>query len=170
MRDSLLGGTRWLVRGLEGLNWLAGAGFAIVFLLSFWADGPLMVQLAGKYGARAGVIVVGLRVLLATGLLAVGVAVFFLRALREILDSVEAGDPFVAENGARLRRMGFALLAYQLGDLALGAIDHWLARLGAEVAPWTPAFGGWLAVLLLFVLARIFSVGAAMRDDLEGTI
>ena len=29
---------------------------------------------------------------------------------------------------------------------------------------------GWLAVLLTFVLARVFEAGARMRDDLEGTV
>jgi hypothetical protein len=29
---------------------------------------------------------------------------------------------------------------------------------------------GWLAVLLLFVLARVFDYGTRMRDDLEGTV
>jgi hypothetical protein len=29
---------------------------------------------------------------------------------------------------------------------------------------------GWLAVLLTFVLSRVFAQGALMRDDLEGTV
>jgi hypothetical protein len=29
---------------------------------------------------------------------------------------------------------------------------------------------GWLAVLLVFVLARVFAVGAGMREELEGTV
>jgi hypothetical protein len=29
---------------------------------------------------------------------------------------------------------------------------------------------GWLAVLLTFVLARVFAEGARMRDELEGTV
>ena len=29
---------------------------------------------------------------------------------------------------------------------------------------------GWLAVLLSFVLARVFAEGAQMRDELEGTV
>ena len=30
--------------------------------------------------------------------------------------------------------------------------------------------GGWLAVILTFVLARVFAEGALMREDLEGTV
>ena len=29
---------------------------------------------------------------------------------------------------------------------------------------------GWLAVLLTFLLARVFAEGALMREDLEGTV
>jgi hypothetical protein len=32
------------------------------------------------------------------------------------------------------------------------------------------SIGGWIAVLMVFVLARVFAAGSAMRDDLEGTI
>jgi hypothetical protein len=48
-----------------------------------------------------------------------------------------------------------------------------------RVAPYVPdgrsvpqanLLSGLLLVLVLFILARVFRVGAAMRDDLEGTI
>jgi len=32
------------------------------------------------------------------------------------------------------------------------------------------SINGWLAVLLTFVLARVFAEGALMREDLEGTV
>lgn len=35
---------------------------------------------------------------------------------------------------------------------------------------WTFSFTPWIAVLLLFVLARVFAHGAQMREDLEGTV
>jgi hypothetical protein len=170
MRDSILGGTRLLVRILVFLNIAAGIGFALGILATFWVNGPLLLQLANKYGGKADDIVVALQVMLATGLLSVAVAYFFLRALEQILASVAAGDPFIVENGRRLQRMGFAMLAFQVGDILVGLIQHWLAGLGADTAPWFPSLGGWLAVLLLFVLARVFAVGATMRDELEGTV
>jgi hypothetical protein len=43
-------------------------------------------------------------------------------------------------------------------------------------AVWEPgrlgsfSFAPWLAVLLLFVLARVFAEGTRMRGDLEGTV
>ena len=45
-----------------------------------------------------------------------------------------------------------------------------LDRLGVEHVTWTPAFTGWIAVAMIFVLARVFRVGAEMRDDLEMTV
>ena len=32
------------------------------------------------------------------------------------------------------------------------------------------SINGWLAVLLMFVLARVFAYGTRLRDDLEGTV
>jgi len=32
------------------------------------------------------------------------------------------------------------------------------------------SISGWLAVLLTFVLARVFAEGTLMREDLEGTV
>jgi hypothetical protein len=32
------------------------------------------------------------------------------------------------------------------------------------------SISGWLAVLLTFLLARVFAQGALMREDLEGTV
>jgi len=32
------------------------------------------------------------------------------------------------------------------------------------------SINGWLAVLLTFVLARVFAEGTLMREDLEGTV
>jgi hypothetical protein len=70
-----------------------------------------------------------------------------------------------------LRRIAWALLVLQLLGLVIGAIAKGLS---------TPAHpinvdagfsvNGWLAVLLTFVLARVFAEGALMREDLEGTV
>ena len=35
---------------------------------------------------------------------------------------------------------------------------------------WSFSLTPWLAVVLLFVLARVFDEGTRMRDDLEGTV
>jgi hypothetical protein len=88
-----------------------------------------------------------------------------------MVDTVRVGDPFVGANADRLRAIAWALLALQLIGLVI-----WM--IGEVVS--TPAHpvdldaglstNGWLAVLLTFVLARVFAEGTQMRDDLEGTV
>ena len=63
------------------------------------------------------------------------------------------------------------LLALQMLSITIGAIGD------AVSTPAHPlhldagfSTSGWLAVLLTFVLARVFAEGAAMREDLEGTV
>jgi hypothetical protein len=116
-------------------------------------------------------LIMGLRVVAALGLAAIPVHYVVLKRLLAMVDTVRAGDPFVATNALRLRTIAWALLALQLLSLVIGAI-------GKSVS--TPAHpvhldagfsvSGWLAVLLTFVLARVFAEGAVMREDLEGTV
>jgi hypothetical protein len=85
--------------------------------------------------------------------------------------TVRAGDPFVAENARRLHEIAGAVLVLELLHLAVGAIaksDAFAAR-GIHI-DWSFSFTPWVAVLLLFVLARVFEHGARMRADLEGTV
>jgi hypothetical protein len=55
--------------------------------------------------------------------------------------------------------------------LAVGAVA---ASASSKSQPldidWSFSIAGWLAVLLLFVLARVFEHGTRMREDLEGTV
>ena len=95
----------------------------------------------------------------------------FLRLLHRIVMSVTDGDPFAPVNADRLRHMAWTALAIQAGSLVMlfvvTQVDSLTDRIGihSEVS-----FDGLLIALLLFVLARIFAHGAAMRDDLEGTV
>jgi hypothetical protein len=84
---------------------------------------------------------------------------------------VRAGDPFVVDNGTRLQSIGWCVLAAELLHLPVGAIARWMST------PEQPfdlnlrySFTPWIAVLLLFVLARVFEHGARMREDIEGTV
>ena len=88
-----------------------------------------------------------------------------------MVETVRAGDPFVAANAYRLHAIAWALLALQLLSIAIAAIGK------AISTPANPvdldagfSINGWLAVLLIFVLARVFAEGALMREDLEGTV
>ena len=47
---------------------------------------------------------------------------------------------------------------------------RWISLLKLDVTSWTPSLGGWIAVVMIFVLARVFRIGARMRDDLAMTV
>lgn len=108
-----------------------------------------------------------------------------LRRLAEVVDSVGQGDPFAPANATRLEQMGYLTLAMNFAAIPLGMLAGWLATFGGAMAH-NPGrmFGGLLLAkggfgfsmfgliltLVLFVLARVFRQGAAMRADLEGTV
>ena len=81
-------------------------------------------------------------------------------------------DPFVEDNARRLMQIGWLLLAMQGVGLAAGMIiamfPHAVqahVQAGFDLSPISI-----LAVLLIFVLARIFRHGTEMRAELEGTV
>lgn len=88
-----------------------------------------------------------------------------------MVESVRAGDPFVRQNASRLQTIAWALLGVQVLALVIGAIAK-VVSTPAHPLHLDAGFStsGWLAVLLLFVLARVFAEGARMRDELEGTV
>jgi hypothetical protein len=127
-----------------------------------------MLPFPGEHGDT---IILGLRMIMIVGVAAAGVVDRVLRQLLALVDSVRAGDPFAASNARRLERIAWWVLAGEGLRLLIGAIA--LATTSSmpnldldidfSVAPW-------LAVLLLFVLARVFAEGTRMRGDLEGTV
>ncbi|KTE38604.1 MULTISPECIES: DUF2975 domain-containing protein [unclassified Sphingopyxis] len=97
-------------------------------------------------------------------------AVYIIRKLQALI-ATAASDPFIPANAARLRHIGWALVAVQLLALPLG----WVARSIAVSTSQFADMGGIslqsiLAILLAFVLAAVFERGTAMRDELEGTV
>jgi hypothetical protein len=94
-----------------------------------------------------------------------------LKALLTIVESVRGGDPFSADNAARLRTIAWALLGLELLHLLVSAIA---SAVSTEEVPLHLEGGvtltGWLAIMLLFVLAQVFREGTRLRDDLEGTV
>ena len=99
----------------------------------------------------------------------------FLQLMRQIINSVGAGDPFAPENAVRLSRMGWLVVATYALAIPLGAVATWVAK---NIEPDESGVlfdidgggGGLVLVLTLFILARVFRHGAAMREDLEGTV
>ena len=115
--------------------------------------------------------IMGMRAIAALGLVAIALNYPILKRLVAIVETVRAGDPFVAANAYRLQAIAWAVLGLQLLSLAIAAIAKVIStaehpfQLDAGFS-----INGWLAVLLTFVLARVFAEGTLMREDLEGTV
>ena len=113
----------------------------------------------------------GLRAVAVLGLATIPLNYVVLKRLLAIVETVREGDPFVAANASRLQTIAWSLLALQLFSLVIGAIGK------AVSTPAHPvhldagfSINGWLAVLLTFLLARVFAEGTLMREDLKGTV
>jgi Protein of unknown function (DUF2975) len=151
-------------------NWLMGA--AILALLVV-ARNEQWIMAAFKLSPSpdAERLIMGLRAVAVLGLVTIPLNHAVLERLLAIVLALRAGDPFVAVNADRLQAIARALLALQLLSLVIGAIAK------AVSSPAHPlhldagfSVSGWLAVILTFLLARVFAEGALMREDLEGTV
>ena len=95
----------------------------------------------------------------------------FLHQLKRILDTVGKGDPFTPANGDRLQRMGWIALAMQGLGLATTIYSMEVEQMASKLTIDADfSIEGLFLVALLFILASVFRHGAAMRDDLEGTV
>jgi len=159
-----------VLRILIVLNWLVGG--AIVALLVVIPNHEWIMsafQIAASPDAER--LIMGLRAIAVVGLATIPINYLILRRLIAIIETVRAGDPFVAANAQRLQWIAWALLALQLLGLAIAAIAETIST-RAHPVDLDAGFSinGWLAVLLIFVLARVFAEGTRMREDLEGTV
>lgn len=100
-------------------------------------------------------------------------AFLFLRYLHQIIDTVGEGDPFVPDNADRLTRMGWLALVIQLVVVPLAGLGLFIAKQFEDQDVTIDAgfdLGAIILIITLFILARVFRHGAAMREDLEGTV
>ena len=159
-----------VLRILIVLNWLVGAAFLALLVV---APNEQWIMTAYKLSPspEAERLIFGLRVIVVLVLATIPLNYVVLKRLLAIVETVRAGDPFVAANAYRLRAIAWALLAAQLLSLVSGAIAEVLSTAARPINVDAGfSISGWLAVLLTFVLARVFAEGALMRQDLEGTI
>ena len=159
-----------VLRILIVLNWLMGAAIlALLFVMP--NERWIMQAFQLSPSPEATRVVMGLRAVAVLGLAAIPVNHLILKRLAAIVDTVRAGDPFVATNAGRLRAVAWALLALQVLSLVIGAIAE-VVSTPAHPVKLDAGFSihGWLAVLLTFLLAQVFAAGTRMRDDLEGTV
>jgi Protein of unknown function (DUF2975) len=159
-----------VLRILIVVNWLLGA--AILALLVVMPNEQwIMAAFKLTPSPDAERLIMGLRAVAVLGLVGIPLNYAVLERLVAIVLTVRAGDPFVAANAYRLQAIAWALLALQILSLVIGAIAR------AVSSPAHPlhldagfSISGWLAVILTFVLARVFAEGTHMREDLEGTV
>jgi hypothetical protein len=159
-----------VLRLLVIVNWLGGA--AILALVVVMPN-EQWIRAAFKLSPSPDTdrLIMGLRAIAVLGLVAIPINYVVLKRLLAMVETVRAGDPFVAANANRLQTIAWALLALQLLSLVIGTIGKTVS------SPAHPlhldagfSISGWLAVLLTFVLARVFAEGTLMREDLEGTV
>jgi hypothetical protein len=160
-----------VLRILIVLNWVYGAAVFGLLAFTFVNEAWFMKAIAVPAGTAAEPIMTGLRAIAGLGLIAVPLNHFILTKLLRIVETVGRGDPFVAANAYRLHAIAWLLLGLQLLSMVIGGIGKAIAskdfplHLDAGFST-----SGWLAVILMFVLARVFAEGTLMREDLEGTV
>jgi len=159
-----------VLRILVVANWLMGAAI-LALLVALPNRQWIMSAFDLSPSADTDRLVMALRVVAVLGVAVVPLNYAVLKRLLAMVDTVRAGDPFVPANARRLQAIAWSLLALQLLSIVIGAIAKSVS---------TPAhpldvdagfsINAWVAVLLTFLLARVFAEGTRMREDLEGTV
>lgn len=172
--DPLLTGAKVIVALLIALSIFIMAMFAIALgVVVTVARGDLQADLAAAGAPDFAFWIVALAIAMLIGL--AWHAYRFMRDLWAIIGSVDAGDPFQPENANLLSRMSRTALGAYITAFLIALQAAWLARfepkgvLDLEVNI-DLGVGGLLLILTLFILARVFRRGSAMREDLEGTV
>ena len=161
---------RVALRILIILNWVGGAAI-LALLVAMPNEQWIMSAFKLSPSPDADRLVMGLRAAAALGLAVIVLNYGILKRLLAIVETVRAGDPFVATNAVRLQAIAWAGLALQCLSLVIGAIGQMVSS-PAHPVDLDAGFSinGWLAVLLTFLLARVFAEGTLMREELEGTV
>ena len=163
--------SRRVLRVLTVLNLIMGALIMALLIASLIAESWVMRALGARPAPGNSLLFVGMRLIMVLGLCAVPIVHLVLARLLTIVETVRAGNPFVVANADRLKTIAWAILGLELMHFAVGAVA---ACVSTTDAPLNIGLGfsltRWLAVLMLFVLARVFEQGARMREDLEGTV
>jgi hypothetical protein len=159
-----------VLRILVVVNWLFGAAL-LVLLLIMPNEQWIMSAFKLSPSPDTDRLIIAMQAMVVVGIVSVPLHYAVLKRLLAIVATVRAGDPFLADNAQRLQVIAWLLVALQLLSMIVGGLARSVS---------TPAhpidvdagfsINGWLAVLLTFLLARVFAEGTRMRDDLEGTV
>ncbi|APE27758.1 hypothetical protein BMF35_a0929 [Aurantiacibacter gangjinensis] len=178
VKDPLLVVGKVLASTLKTLSALAGGIFLLLIPIAVLVSQGVITGFLD--GPDRPIIVMhpvpGITLAFVLALFCTALFLFFGR-LRALIGSVADGDPFTPENARRLTLMAWLALGVQVLATAVAMLREHLASLALDV----PARGffldwgredivGMMMVIVLFILARVFKHGAAMREDLEGTV
>ena len=169
--ENALRASRKVLSALVVMNVVYGLAIAGLLIWSFLNKDWVITALGVRPALERDSMVRGMRMIAFIGILAVPLFHVFLKRLLDIVDTVRAGDPFISDNARRMQTIAWTLLGMQVMHMLIGFVA---ARTRSEVQEldidWSFSITPWIAVLLLFVLARVFEHGARMRADLEGTV
>ena len=163
---ALLRLSRALVGFLRLFN-LAMVAVAVAMFAASFAFEPAFREFFTRKpdGVASGLLMPLLRLWMVLALPVLAAAHVLYTRLLEMIDAVRAGEPFAAQNAARLTTIGWCLLVGQIFDLVCGVMAKAMTMAGSDI-DWTFSPTGWLAVLLVFVLARVFEEGSRIRGEL----
>jgi hypothetical protein len=169
--DQLVGTTRLIVR----CAFLANRAFLLAVVAGIVLSWALSNHFASLLQISSNDVdspstMAGMRLLMLIGIVMALATDRLLTALSQIIASARLGDPFVAANATRLRAIGWSLLILQLLDIPAALLTRFFPSLGSAAPNGDISVGGWIAVLMVFVLSRVFAAGSVMRDELEATV
>ena len=159
-----------VLRILIVVNWLFGAAL-LVLLFVMPNEQWIMQAFKLEPSPETDRIIIAMQAMAWVGLASVPLNYAVMKRLLAIVETVRAGDPFLAANARRLQVIAWLLLSVQLLSMIVGAIARSVSTASRPLDVDAGfSINGWLAVLLTFLLARVFAEGTRMRDDLEGTV
>jgi hypothetical protein len=155
---------------LIGFNLFGGVVILLGLPLSFVFE-PVFQDFFTKRSAsiHPAILIWTLRVWGLLGLAMIAAVHVVLVRLLAMIATVREGDPFVPENAVRLKTIAWCLLGTQILYIAFGIMARLMNLAGSNI-DWKWSWNGWLAVVLTFVLARVFEEGTRIRADLKAMI
>lgn len=176
LTDPLLTAGRLIALVLQGMCAAAGGVFLLLIPLVFLISQGMLPGFSDANDlpdvAKFPLLTAGICLTIIANFAAMFV---FFGKMRALIESASQGDPFIPDNAQRLNAMAWLLLGSQVLTVIVGELRVFAVSLidpqSQNTFNISPSdLTGFLIVLILFILARVFQHGAAMREDLEGTV
>src|SRR4029079_13572624 len=110
-----------VLRVLIVLNWITAAAI-LALLIPMPNERWIMAAFKLSPSPDADRLIMGLRAIAVLGLVTIPLNYGLLKRLLAMVETVRAGDPFVATNARRLRAIAWTLFALQLLSIVIGTI------------------------------------------------